>query len=424
MKEVLSHENRWNYKIVIFPIMLFVTTFIIWSIFAEIDEVVNGDGRVVPSSQTKILQNLEGGIVEEIYLQEGDQVKKGEALYKLKNAFSSSDTNQKEIKLESLIFHKERLEAEINFEKELVFSKELGTDNLNTIKNEQKIFMMEMRQYKQDLNLLKDQLIQNRLMKKQKSLRLKNLKKEMMISSQNLHISKKLLSQGAVSKREYLGELAKKQSLVTQISEIESDLPILNQKIVEAKNKIESFKSEKKTSWLKELSLIELEITQLNEKKIANSDREKRKFIVSPVNGVIKKLYYNTVGGIIKSGDNIAEITPMEDALIVEANIKTNDRGEIWIDQNVSIEITAYNYARYGLLKGKLIFISPDSFINRDGSSYYKVKVKVDNYSFAKDKPILAGMIANIHILTGKKTIFEYILKPLKDISQYALTEK
>ncbi len=424
MKEISIHESKWNYRIVVFPIIIFVTIFIIWSIFAEIDEVVNGEGRVVPSSQTKILQHLEGGIVEEIYLQEGAYVKKGDPIYKLQNAFTHSDANQKEIKLKSLFLQKERLESEINLKKDLIFSKNIGLSNINIINNEQKIFAVEMRKYQQNLDLLKDQLSQNTLTKKQKRSRLKNLKKEMMIASQNLHILKNLLSQGAVSKREYLGELAKKQSLVTQISEIESDIPILSSKIVESQNKIDAFKSEKKSSWLKELGLIELEINQLSEKKIANSDREKRKFVVSPVNGIVKKLYFNTVGGIIKSGDKIAEITPMEDSLIIEANIKTNDRGEIWIDQNVSIEITAYNYARYGLLKGKLIAISPDSFIQRDGSSYYKVKVKADNYSIAKDKPILAGMVANIHVLTGKKTIFDYIVKPIQDISQYALREK
>ena len=424
MREISIHEKGWNYRIVVFPIIIFVTIFIIWSIFAEVDEVVNGEGRIVPSSQTKVLQHLEGGIVEEIYLQEGAYVKKGDPIYKLQNAFTHSDANQKEIKLKSLFLHKERLEAEINFEKELIFSKNIGLDNQNIVNNEQEIFTVEMRKYKQDLDLLKDQFAQNSLIKKQKKSRLKNLKKEMMIASQNLHILKRLLAQGAVSKREYLGELAKKQSLSTQISEIKSDIPILSSKIVESQNKINAFKSEKKASWLKELGLIELEINQLSEKKIANSDREKRKFIVSPVNGIVKKLYFNTVGGIIKSGDKIAEITPMEDSLIIEANIKTNDRGEIWVDQNVSIEITAYNYAKYGLLKGKLITISPDSFIQRDGSSYYKVKVKADNYSIAKDKPILAGMIANIHILTGKKTVFNYIVKPIQDISQYALSEK
>ncbi len=418
------NEGQWNYRIVVLPIMLFVTIFIIWSIFFQIDEVVNGNGRVVPSSQTKILQHLEGGIIEEIYLPEGAYVKKGDPLYKLKNAFTSSDANQKKIKLKSLFLQKERLEAEISLKKNLVFSKNIELKDQNIVDNEEKIFIVEMRKYKQNLNLLKDQLAQNNLIKKQKKSRLTNLKKEMMIASQNLHILKQLLSQGAVSKREYLGELAKKQSLVTQISEIKSDIPILDSKIIESENKINAFKSEKKSSWLKELSSIELEINQFSEKKLADSDREKRKFIVSPVNGVIKKLYFNTIGGIIKSGDKIAEITPIEDSLIIEADIKANDRGEIWVDQNVSIEITAYNYARYGLLKGNLIFISSDSFIKRDGSSYYKVKVKADNYSIAKDKPILAGMVANIHILTGKKTIFDYIVKPIQDISQYALREK
>ena len=146
--------------------------------------------------------------------------------------------------------------------------------------------------------------------------------------------------------------------------------------------------------------------------------------ITSPVNGIVQKLYFHTIGGIVRPGDRVAEITPVDDNLIIEAKIKTNDRGNIAIDQNVSIAVTAYSYTRYGLLKGKLIAISPDSITDQKGNSYYLVRVKAEHYAFAPDKPILPGMIANINIKTGKKTIMRYLLKPLKDIRQNALTEK
>ncbi len=146
--------------------------------------------------------------------------------------------------------------------------------------------------------------------------------------------------------------------------------------------------------------------------------------MVSVVDGIVKKLYFHTIGGVVKPGDRIAEITPIDDKLIIEAKIKSRDRGQVIEGQKVSIAITAYSYTKYGFLEGKLLSISPDSFIDKNGRSYYQVRVQADKTHFAKDKPILPGMIANINILTGKKTIMRYLLKPLKDISINALHEQ
>jgi len=414
-------RNSWDHKIVTVPIMLFVVFFLIWSYFSEVDEIVRGEGKVVPSSQTKILQHFEGGIIEKIYVKEGDRVKSGDAIYKLKNASSQSDSNQKEIQIEALKYKKQRLEAQIGLKDKLVFD----SGDKTGIENEKKIFISEIKYFFEQKSILQDKLDQNRLEKKQQNSKLANLQVELRIASENLAIIEKLLKKEAASKKQYLAELAKKQSLVTEVSNIKSSIPIIQQRIKESLTKIKSFKSEKKTLWLKELTEVDVEIKKLQEKNRANEDREVRKIVTSPTNGIVNKLYFHTLGGIIKSGDKLAEITPVEDALVIEGKIKTIDRGQIFNGQDVSIEITAYNYAKYGLLKGKLISISPDSFVSQDGmSSYYKVKVKADDYSFSSDKLILPGMMANINILTGKKTIMEYIIKPLKDINTLALSEQ
>jgi HlyD family secretion protein/adhesin transport system membrane fusion protein len=212
--------------------------------------------------------------------------------------------------------------------------------------------------------------------------------------------------------------------LITQIGTLKNDIPIINQQIKSAMTKMTTFKSEMKSKWLEELNECKIKAIKLKENQIASIDRESRQLITSPVNGVIKKLNFNTLGGIIKSGDNIVEITPLDDTLIIEAKIKSNDRGDLIVGQDVSIEISAYSYSKYGFLKGKLIFISPDSFTDSDNSSHYIVKVEAKNHKVAEGKEIIPGMVATIHIKTGKKTILTYILKPLKDISHNALIEK
>lgn len=417
----MIEQQSWNHRLVTVPIILFMALFLCWMVVTEVDEVVRGEGKVIPSSQTKVLQHLEGGIIEEIYVKEGESVKKGDPIYKLKNATSQADSNQKEISLLALKAQSERLNAQVNFTK-LSFSKEI--EDALMAENEAKIFKQEMQNFNDELSSLKDKLAQSRLEKKQKETRLAHLKMELKTAKENLAISQKLLKQGATSKRQYLEVLAKKQSVSTQIADIRGDIPIMIEKISEAENNIKSFRSKYTSKWLKKLSEVETKIKKLSQQQYAQSDREERKVVVSPVNGEVQKLYFHTIGGVVKAGDRIAEITPIDDNLIIKANIKTNDRGQVVVGQDVSIEITAYNYAKFGLLKGKLISISPDSFEDRKGGSHYEVKVKAKKDAFAKDKPIMPGMVARINILTGKKTIFEYILKPLKDISLNALHEK
>ncbi len=416
-----SDESHFHHRLVTIPIMILVSISLVWMIFTQVDEVVRGRGKVIPSSQTKVLQHLEGGIVEEIFVKEGERVKKGDAIYRLKNAMFDSDSDKKAISLLAYKAKSQRLKAQIGFA-ELVFSEDIKEAMM--AEDEENIYKQEMQHYHDELSTLEDKLKQSKLEKKQKSQRLVNLRNELKTANENLAISKKLLSQGATSKKQYLSELSKKQALSTQINSIKNDLPISEEKISEAQNKIKSFTSQTKSKWLKKLSEVETKIKQLSAEEQAQNDREERKMIVSPVNGVVKKLYFHTIGGIVKSGDRIAEITPIDDTLIIEARIKTNDRGQVVVGEKVSIEITAYNYAKFGLLSGELISISSDSFVDKNGGDYYEVKVKADKHGFSNDKPIMPGMVANINILTGKKTIMEYILKPLKDISRNALHEK
>ncbi len=419
MKEHLPVEKEWNYHLVVWPVVLIMTLFIIWASVSEVDELVHGSGKVIPSSQMKVLQHLEGGIVEKIYVQEGARVKKGDPIYKLKNSSSRSDTLEKEITLRSLRLKEKRLKAQIAFAKTFDLN-----DTTPQAANEKAIFESEMQNYREQMSILEDDIDQNKLEKRRKTEQLKNLRAQLKTQKENVLIVRHLVQKGAASKKQYLAEVSKNQSLITQLNEVKNAIPIISQKIKTARTKLKKLQSDKRSAWLKELNDVTLKIEQLTQKKAANKDREIRKVITSPVNGIVQKLYFHTIGGIVRPGDRVAEITPVDDNLIIEAKIKTNDRGNIAIDQNVSIAVTAYSYTRYGLLKGKLISISPDSFTDRNGNSYYLVRVRAEHYAFAPDKPILPGMIANINIKTGKKTIMRYLLKPLKDIRQNALTEK
>lgn len=420
----LFEEEKWNYYLLVVPIMVFVTGFFVWAYFAEIDEVVKGEGKVIPSGQTKVLQHLEGGIINKILVNEGDTVEKDQVIYELSNAVFNADLKEKELKLLGLRARAARLEATVNGTKPS-FSSEMYALIPEIVENEQQIFNSDKENDGSKVDISKDQLKQKELKLKELETRLENLQIELDVVTKNLAITETLLQKKVISQKKYLDELSKKQSLVTQLAETKNTIPIIREEIAESKKKVSGTKDEIRTNNLKKLSEVKLEINSIREQNRANYDREQRKEVVSPVKGVVNKLYFYTVGGIVKSGDKIAEITPIEDKLTIEANIRASDRANIWAGQKVSIEITAYDTSKYGRLEGKVVSISPDSFADKNGlNSYYVVKVAANENQFSPNEPILPGMVSNINILTGKKTILEYILKPLKDIGRNSLNEQ
>lgn len=411
------------YRLGAFAIMLFIVMFLVWATLFDIDEAVVGDGKVVPYSQAKTLQHLEGGIVSDIAVREGDTVEAGDVIYRLDQAFFEADLREQEIELMSLLIKEHRIKVMLEDGTTLSFSQNM-TDSLPSIVlNETKIFETETRKLKEQIEALDYEINQKRLSIGEMTVRLENLELELKLVSENLEITERLLKANVASRKEYIAESSKKQSLVTQIGEVRNKIPIVEQEINEVGKRKEALRSEYEAKLLNELNGIKVKIGQLEEKKKATSDRDRRKLITTPVKGVVNKLYFYTVGGIIKSGDKVAEITPIDDVLMVEARIKAGDRARIWTGQKVTIEITAYDMAKYGLLEGELINISPDSFTDQQGKVYYRVLVRAKNVEFGKKEPILPGMVANVYILTGKKSVMEYILLPLKRISTNSLIE-
>ena len=416
-------EEKWNYYILVVPIAVFMTVFLIWAAFSEIDEVVRGEGKVIPSGQTKVLQHLEGGIISEILVKEGDNVVKGQILYKLKNEYFKAALKTKEIELMALEARALRIKTLIDEKRKLLFPRNYKKIIPDIIRNEMRIFNEEKKIIKNKVAIAKNQLRQKELKLNELQSKFENLSIELNLASENMKIQENLLRKKVVSRKNYLVELAKKQKIYTQIEEARSSIPIAKEEIREWKRKLSNVKSDLNAALFDENTDIQVEIKKLKESNKANIDRDIRKEVISPVNGVVNKLYFYTINGIVRPGDKIAEISPIDDTLMIETKIKTSDRAMIWKGQDVSIEITAYDFSRYGLLKGKVVRIAPDSTVDEVGNSYYITKIRANNYKFDDESPILMGMIANCNILTGKKSILQYLLKPLKDIKEKSLRE-
>ncbi|WP_333805446.1 HlyD family type I secretion periplasmic adaptor subunit [Sulfurospirillum sp.] len=415
-------EKRWNYYITVVPIGLFFLVFFLWSALSEIDEVVRGNGKIVPSGQTKVLQHMEGGIVSEILVKEGDNVKINQPIYQLNQAFFTADLKGKDLDRVSLQAKEQRLMSLID-DKELVFDKDVTELYPEIVHNELQIFRSEKLNNSERLNGVQQKVEQRQYELKELESRQKNLSLELNMAQENTSITEQLMKSGAGSRKEYLFEMSKKQNLITQVDEVKNLIPVTQGKYKEAMYELGSIRSDIQSKLLNELKDVRLKLSQLSQQSEASVDRANRLLITSPVNGIVNVLYFHTVGGTIKPGDKVAEITPLEEGLMIEANIKASDRGRIWMGQKANIEITAYDYARYGMIEGELVSISPDSFTNQKGEIFYAVKIKASKDRLGPNLPIMPGMEAGVNIITGKRTVLGYILLPLKRMGKNALLE-
>ncbi|MBV5277641.1 MAG: HlyD family type I secretion periplasmic adaptor subunit [Campylobacteraceae bacterium] len=415
-------EKKWNYYLTVVPIGLFFLIFFIWATFSQIDEAVTGNGKVVPSGQAKILQHMEGGIVAEILVKEGDTVRSDQPIYKLSQAFFTADLKGKDLDMVSLQAKEERLMSLIE-DTNLSFDKELIEKYPQIVENEMQIFYSEKLNSSERINAVIQKAEQKQYEIKELEAREKNLQLELEMAKENVNINEQLMKSGAGSRKEYLFEMSKKQNLITQIDEVKNKIPSMQGKYKEAIFELGSIRSDIKSKQLNELKDVRLKLSQLLQQSEASVDRTKRLVITSPVNGIVNVLYFHTMGGTIKPGDKVAEITPLEEGFMIEANIKASDRGRIWIGQKANIEITAYEYVKYGMIEGELVSISPDSFTNQKGEVFYAIKVKSFKDNLGQNLPIMPGMEASIHIITGKRTVLEYILLPFKRIGKNAFLE-
>ena len=415
-------EKKWNYYLTIVPIGLFFFIFFIWAAFSHIDEAVTGSGKVVPSGQAKILQHMEGGIVAEILVKEGDTVRSDQPIYKLSQAFFTADMKGKDLDMVSLQAKEERLMSLIE-DTNLSFDQEIIEKYPQIVENEMQIFYSEKLNSSERINAVTQKAEQKQYELKELEAREKNLMLELDMAKENVNINEQLMKSGAGSRKEYLFEMSKKQNLITQIDEVKNKIPSMQGKYKESIFELGSIRSDIKSKQLNELKDVRLKISQLLQQSEASVDRTKRLVITSPVNGIVNMLYFHTMGGTIKPGDKVAEITPLEEGFMIEANIKASDRGRIWIGQKSNIEITAYEYVKYGMIEGELVSISPDSFTNQKGEVFYAIKVKAFKESLGPNLPIMPGMEASIHIITGKRTVLEYIFLPFKRIGKNAMLE-
>lgn len=413
--------------IILWVSFLAIVWLIVWASFAEIDEITKGNGKVIPSQQVQIIQNLEGGIASEILVQEGQHVKRGDILFKLDDTISTSSFNEQTLRIDELKAKAIRLKAQIRTKKFTHYKKEYSKIDKRVLQNEKNFYRSNIKRLSKSIRILYEKV-------KQKKYEYANLEDKIINQTQNhnlileeIKISKPLYEKGIISKVEYLKLIREANKISTEVKSNKLSLPKIKSEIKEAKQKIVEEKLKFKNKSSEEYNKVTAEIQRIMQKSNALGDKVNRTTITSPVDGIVKQLFVNTIGGVIKPGMPICEIVPLSKNLIIEAKIKPSDIAFLYPNQDAIVKFTAYDFAVHGGLKGKLINIGADTIIDKEGNSFFNVSIKTNrNFLGTPEKKlnIMVGMTAEVDILTGKKTILDYILKPIIKAKNSALTEK
>ena len=418
-----------------FTIVSLITILVIWGSIAQIDELTRGEGKVIPSSKIQKVQYFDNGIVTEILKKEGDHVKKGEALMRIDTTRFQATYEETQENISSLRVAEKRLEKELttNYQgsfPKLIFSKFLNDNAKEYIISQKSIYKNKFYERRNSLKVIKLQYKQ----KKQELVEIKSkysqLKKSLKLVQEQYKTIKKLTKSGSKSKIELLDKKKELNTIEGEILSSRLSMPrsllAIEELDAQMEEKLQSYKSEISV----ELQKIRSEIKTSEARLVTDTDKLAKTVIESPVNGTIKQININTIGGVIQSGVDLIEIVPDSDILYIEAKIDPKDIAFLHPELKALVKLTAYDFSIYGGLEASIVEISVDSIKDtdsQDGKSYYKIVVKTNqNYieHHGKKLPIIPGMIASVDIVTGKKTIMDFILKPIIKVKEGALHER
>jgi len=407
-------------------VVIFVGGFLFWASQAELDEVTRGQGRIVPSSRIQTVQNLEGGILSELLTQEGDIVEKDAVLIRITNSTAASDYKETLTQLLGLKATVARLESEVEG-KPLVFPDDVANGAPGAAARESSLADARRTKLDSEVAVIRDQASQRKSEISEVRTKLSSLQSSLALAREEESILKPQVAKGNASKIELVKVQRDIADLTGQIANLQSSLPRAESAVSEAQRRIEQTRATFQAEARTELNQRRQQVGALSEKIKGGEDRVTRTEVRSPVRGIVKELKINTIGGVIRPGEDLIDIVPLEDSLIVEAQLTPRDIAFLRPGLPATVKITAYDSSIYGGLPAKLEQISPDAIENAKGEAFFHVYLRTEKSSLINGDrvlPIIPGMTATAEILTGKKTVLEYLMKPILKAQQGALNER
>ncbi|TNC00795.1 HlyD family type I secretion periplasmic adaptor subunit [Pseudomonas jessenii] len=414
-------------RLTIWAIIGFFLFLLLWANFAVIDEVTKGDGKAIPSSKIQKIQNLEGGIVSEMFVKEGQIVEAGAPLIRLDDTRFASNVGETEADRLSMLLRVERLSAEVD-DRPLNFPEDVLKAVPGQAKSEESLYISRRQQLHDEIGGLQEQLIQRQQELREFSSKQAQYRQQLGLQRQEINMSEPLVAQGAVSPVEVLRLKRAEVETRGQLDATTLAIPRAESAIKEVQRKIDETRGKFRSEALTQLNEARTDLNKAQATGKALEDRVSRTLVTSPVRGIVNKLLVNTIGGVIQPGSDMVEIVPLDDTLLVEAKIRPQDIAFLHPGQEAIVKFTAYDYTIYGGLKAKLEQIGADTITDEDKkTTYYIIKVRTERSHLGTDeKPLLIipGMVASVDIITGKKSVLSYLLKPIIRARAEALHER
>jgi membrane fusion protein, adhesin transport system len=396
---------------------------LIWAAFASIDEVTRGEARVVPTSQLQIVQSVDGGVVTELLVKEGQTVEAGQMLLKVDpTRFVSNmlESRSAQLAMQAKVLRLQALTRGTPFNPPPELTREVP----DVVSQETRLYESRRAEINAQISIAQNQLGQRQQELNEVRARKEQAERGLELMTKELNATRPMIASGAVSEVEVFRlerEVARlrgdRDQATAQISRVQSA-------ILEATRKIEEVQLTSRNQMSAELSESMSKLASLSQGGLALEDKVKHADIRSPMRGIVKRLLVNTVGAVVQPGKEVVEVVPLDDALILEVQITPKDIGFLRPGQEATVKFTAYDYSIYGGLTADVIQIGADSVLDEKGNAFYHIRVRTRKSSLGPNLPIIPGMVAQVDILTGKKTILSYLLKPVLRAKANAMTER
>lgn len=409
----------------IYVILIIFTLLLVWAGLAPIDEVTRGEGKVIPASQLQIIQSTDGGVVRELFVAEGEQVKAGDLLARIDPTRFISSFQETEVRIFALQAKVKRLAALLNDETWQPDEMALLSPEQRAVLQREHAFFRESRdEYDQKLAIAREQLSQQQRALDEVQAKVRAARQAVRLSSQELRVTRPLLASGAVSKVELLRLERDLAAASGELQRAQADVERQKAAIEESEARIAEVGHTARNRWRTELSDTSAELNGLKEGAVALADRVKSAELRSPVSGTVQRVLYSTEGAVVGPGDAVVEIVPADDRLLVEAKIAPRDIAFLRPGLPAMIKLHAYDFSVYGGIEAEVQHISADTITDKRDNTYYLVRAITHEKALSEALEVMPGMTAQLDIITGERTVLSYLLKPILRAKDNAMGER
>ncbi|MDH5189195.1 MAG: HlyD family type I secretion periplasmic adaptor subunit [Rhodospirillaceae bacterium] len=423
---LLKSHPAPTWRAVAWPVMVLLALSFMWANFAKLDEVASSPGEVVPMGKVKVIQHLEGGIIQDIFVAEGDIVREGQPLLQLDLGSGGANIEELQVRLDGEILARARLEAEAKGT-DPIFPPDIASRIPEQANAQRQAFDARRRQMDSGLSVLKRQVTQRELEVQELQAKLTAARNNLKSAEERFKISTDLLKDGLTSRVDHLQLGAEVETLQGELKSIQAGIPRARAAVSEANSRLEEETNRFRSEAQNELSTTEQTISRIRELLNRANEQGVRSEVKSPIDGVVTNMNFTAVGNVVKPGDPIMAIVPTGEKLVIESRLRPTDRGYVAEGQKALVKISTYDFARYGGLDGLVVLVAPDSSTDENGLPYFRVVVETDKAWLGMNEgelPIMPGMEATVDIHTGQKTVMDYLVKPVLKLRHEAFRER